>query len=176
MKNVLSKARSARAAHFAAFFQIGCDKAKAGSSTSILSKIASIHVVQKTMAASMLLGNFQIAKVDNLYADDIRLDSSAFMGQNGMGAVNRLIRDQQNYVSQNVNNPPEMKRSTPKTFIKNIGYLRTAEQFLSLNVNASNIVSFCVDLNAMKRELEIQWSSLSLFPLLIFWVPNSRSG
>ena len=48
IKTVLSKARSARADHFAAFLQMGCDKAKAGSSTSILSKFATIHVVQKT--------------------------------------------------------------------------------------------------------------------------------
>ena len=153
MKTVLSKARSARADHFTAFLQMGCDKAKAGSSTSILSKLANIHVVQKTMAASMLLGNFQIAKVDNLYADDTRLDSSAFMGQYDMDAVNRLIQDQQNYDSQNVNNLPETKRSTPKTFIEKIGYLRTVEQFLAMNVNVSNIASFCVDSEAMKAEL-----------------------
>ena len=91
MKTILSKARSARADHVASFLQMGCDKAKADSSTSILSKFATIHVVQKIMAANMLLGNFQPAKVNNLYADDNRFASSALMGQYDMDAVNRLI-------------------------------------------------------------------------------------
>ena len=39
-------------------------------------------------------------------------------------------------------------------FIEKIDYLRTVEQFLSLNANASKIASFCVDLDAMKGELD----------------------
>ena len=91
MNTVLSKARLAHADHFTAFLQMGCYKAEADSSTSTLSKLTIIHIVQKAMTSSMLLGNFQIAKVDNLYTNGNRLDSSAFIGQYNMDVVNCLI-------------------------------------------------------------------------------------
>ena len=53
---------------------------RAALSISILFKLATNHVAEKNFAVILLLGNFQIAKIDNIYADVILLDSSAYMG------------------------------------------------------------------------------------------------
>ena len=112
----------------------------------------------------MLLGNLQISKVDNLYADTTLLDSSAYMGQYNTQSVERLVNEQLNYKSQNINNLPESKKSAPKTFTEKIGYLRTTDQFLALVVNASNVATVCVDVAAMKAAgAESVLISLSIF-------------
>ena len=96
---VLSKARSSRPDQMMSMLQMGCNTAKAGSATSILSKLASIHMVQKPLATNLHLGNFQIAKVNNLYADTSLLDSSAYMEQYNMDTLQRLVNEQVNYKS-----------------------------------------------------------------------------
>jgi hypothetical protein len=46
--------------------KMGCNKAKTGSASCVFAKLATIHVIQKSMAENLPHGNLQIAKVGNL--------------------------------------------------------------------------------------------------------------
>ena len=70
--------------------QMGYESAKAGPSSSLYSKQATMHIAQKSMTTNLLNGNLQIAKVGDLWADGSLLDSTAYLPQRNGAKVNRI--------------------------------------------------------------------------------------
>ena len=117
--------------------------------TSIYSSLASLHIIQRPMAANLLMGSFQVAPVTDLWADTNLLDGTAYMGQYDVSQVERLRIAAHNEQAQETNDVPESKRAPPKTYTEKIGSLQTTEHFKSLTVNHSNIIGACVDAKGM---------------------------
>ena len=109
LKTVHNKPRSARTDLMQSMLQMGCDKAKEGSASSIYSKLASIHVVQKSMAANILHGNLQIARVGNLYAEASLHDSTAYLPQLDMAKIERIRKEEQSRTNEKVMNLSDSK-------------------------------------------------------------------
>ena len=87
LKTIHSKARSARTNMVQPMLQMEVDTVKAGKACSIYAKLAFIHSVQRLMAANLLSGNIQTAKVGDLWVDTTLLNSSAYLPQYDMAKV-----------------------------------------------------------------------------------------
>ena len=131
---------------------MGCDTAKADTASSAFALKATIHIVQKSMATNLLLGNLQIAKVGDLWVDASLLDSTTYLPQLDMVKVARIQMEEQARTNERVMNVSEAKLTLPKTSTEKIGYTRTVNHFTSLVVNATNIASTCVDVDGMEKE------------------------
>ena len=131
---------------------MGCDTVKAGSASSAFASKATIHIVQKSMATNLLLGNLQIVKVGDLWADASLFDLMAYLPQLDMAKVARIRMEDQALTNERVINVSEAKLTLPKTSTENIGYIRTVDHFTSLVANAANIASTCVDFDGMEKE------------------------
>ena len=149
LDTVHSKPRSARPAMFQSLLQQAVDVSKSNDITSIYSTLASMHIVQRPMAANLLMGNFQVSPVTDLWADTNLLDGTAYMGQYDPAQVERLRRAAQNDRAQETNDIPESRRAPPKTHMEKVGCIQSTEHFKSLTVNHSNIIAACVNVKDM---------------------------
>ena len=61
-----------------------------GLASCIFTKLATIHVVQKSIPANPLHRNLQVAKMGNMWGDASLLDSSAYLPQLDMTKVERI--------------------------------------------------------------------------------------
>ena len=89
--------------------------ANAGPASCIFAKLATIHVVQKSMAKNLLHGNSQVANLSNLWGNLSLLDLTAYLPQHDMAKMERIQKDKQARTNKRVMNLSETKLTLPKT-------------------------------------------------------------
>ena len=150
LESIHQKPRTARADLMQGLLQMGYETAKAGPSSSLYSKQATIHIAQKSMSTNLLNGNLQIAKVGDLFSDGSLFDSTAYLPQRDRSKVDRIRALEQHHKNERVMGFSDAKQSAPKTTIEKIGTIESVDDISCLVVNAANTASTCVDVSAMQ--------------------------
>ena len=81
LDDIYDQPRSARPPELAALLQRAHRLAKDGDQLSALCTQSSMVVVQKTLAANFLLGNFRIEPMDSIHGEAASIDPTAYMAQ-----------------------------------------------------------------------------------------------
>ena len=130
--------------------KMGCDEAKMGSASSLFLKLASIHVVQNSMAANLLHGNLQTEKVGNLWGNTPLFDSTFCLPQHDMVKVERIQKEKQARTNKRVMHIADSKQTLPNTSTEKIEHIKTVKHCISLVVNTAYVASTCVDVDTME--------------------------
>ena len=152
MKVVLEKPLTARGDQMSSLLQLGHDEAKKGSRTSLFAKYASIKVVSKSTATSLLNGNLEREPVGSLYGQSNSFDSTQYLPQKNQNRANRVKEGDLILKSQSMMNVHASNQSAPKTAMDRLGSIDNIEDFYRLLINCQNNTVSVIDREEMKKK------------------------
>ncbi|KAL7433446.1 hypothetical protein ACHAXH_004340 [Discostella pseudostelligera] len=144
MDCVVSSGRAARAQAYSDLIRKACISAKEQSPWDARGTQVSLKIVQKTVAAGLLSGNFATEQLTSFYNEANSVDPSVFLPQTNsaqLAAIQDTELKLRNEVMMEVSDTQQTK---PKTAIARIGSLSLMEAFSSTCININTIISASV--------------------------------
>lgn len=144
MECVVASGRAARAQAYSDLIRKACISAKEQSPWDARGTQVTLKIVQKTVAAGLLSGNFATEQLTSFYNEANSVDPSVFLPQTNLvqlAAIQETELKMRNEVMMEV---ADTQRTKPKTAIARIGSLTSMEAFSSTCININTIISASV--------------------------------
>ena len=153
MECVLEMSRVARPQAYADLLEKACLVASTADPLSIRSTQMTMKVISKTLASSLISGNFAKTVATELLNDASSVDPSVFMPQRCAAKV-ASIRSAELLISNEIMmDVPAAQRNAPKTAVARIGTNKSVDDFTSLCVNIDTFITATADITKGPKPL-----------------------
>ena len=145
MECVLEMSRVARPQAYADLLEKACLVASTTDPLSIRSTHMTMKVISKTLASSLISGNFAKTVATDLLNDASSVDPSVFMPQRCAAKVASIRKAELLISNEIMMDVPTAQRNAPKTAVSRIGTNKSVDDFTSLCVNIDTFISATAD-------------------------------
>lgn len=141
MDCVIAYGRAARAQAYADLIRKACITAKEQSPWDARGAQVSLKIIQKTVAAGLLAGNFATEQLTSFYNEANSVDPSIFLPQTNVTQLAVIQETELKLRNEVMMEVSDTQRTKPKTAIARIGSLSSIEAFSSTCININTVIS-----------------------------------